>query len=179
MFKSYLKSNEELSMSRLRDHWTSSKSTFLNGSFPASFSLFSSFLCSWQWTNVLYKSLQLTGFELRTSGVGSNRSTSWVTTTVHRKFLWCTISIVPISHACFRKISCTTAKNQDDVLIELKHFFILLTIARWSRSSRFNILAEVRVRVGARNERQGARGWLASKNRIRHAAETDRRTATR
>ena len=41
---------------------------FENGPFPASFSLFSSFLYSLQQTNVLYKKLPMTGFEPRASG---------------------------------------------------------------------------------------------------------------
>ena len=56
---------------------------FKNGLLPASFSLFSSFLYSWQKTNVLYKSLLMATFKLQTSGVGSDRSTNWVTTTAH------------------------------------------------------------------------------------------------
>ena len=52
-----------------------------NGPNPASFSLFSSFHCSWEYTNVLYKSLPMTGFEPQTSGAGSKSSTNWSTTT--------------------------------------------------------------------------------------------------
>ena len=54
---------------------------FKNGPFPASFSLFSSFQYSWQLINIQYKSLLMTGLEPRISGVGSNRSTNWATTT--------------------------------------------------------------------------------------------------
>ena len=38
-------------------------------------------LTSWQKTNVPFKSLPMTGFELRTSGVGSDRSSNWATST--------------------------------------------------------------------------------------------------
>ena len=51
---------------------------FLNGPFPASFSLFSSFrytVDSKQMFNI-NKFLLMTGFEPRTSGIGSNRSTN-------------------------------------------------------------------------------------------------------
>ena len=51
----------------------------LNGLFTASFPLFSSFQYSWQLTNVRYKRWLMTGFELRTSGVGSDCSTNWAT----------------------------------------------------------------------------------------------------
>ena len=33
--------------------------------------------------NVQYKCLPMTGFKLRTSGIGSDRSTNWATTTAH------------------------------------------------------------------------------------------------
>ena len=45
--------------------------------------LFSFFQYSWQKTSVQYKYLPMTGFELRTSGVGSDRSTNWATTTAN------------------------------------------------------------------------------------------------
>ena len=35
--------------------------------------------------NVQYKFLPMTGFEPQTSGVGSDRSTYWATTTAHKK----------------------------------------------------------------------------------------------
>ena len=35
--------------------------------------------------NVRYKFLPMTGFEPRTSGIGSNRSTNWATTTAHKE----------------------------------------------------------------------------------------------
>ena len=49
---------------------------FLDGPFPASFSLFSYFYYSSQYTNILYESLPMAGFEPRTSGVGSNHSSN-------------------------------------------------------------------------------------------------------
>ena len=51
------------------------------GQFPASFTLFSSFLYSWLQTNVLHKSLLITGFKPWTSSVGSDCSTNRATTT--------------------------------------------------------------------------------------------------
>ena len=54
---------------------------FKNGQFPASFSLFPSFQCtvdSKQMFNI-NKFLLMTGFEPRTSGIGSDRSTNWAT----------------------------------------------------------------------------------------------------
>ena len=59
------------------------ESLFLKWAIPASFSLFSSFqntIDSKQMFNI-YKILPMTGFEPRTSGIGSNRSTNWATTT--------------------------------------------------------------------------------------------------
>ena len=58
---------------------------FLNGPSPASFSLFSSFqytVGSKKMFNI-NKFLPMAGFERRTSGIGSDRSTNWATTTVH------------------------------------------------------------------------------------------------
>ena len=54
------------------------KSFFKNGPFPDSFSLFSCFLFNSQ---LVDKTLAVLGFELQISGDGSNRSTSWATTT--------------------------------------------------------------------------------------------------
>ena len=48
------------------------------GPIPATFSFILSFQCSWQW-KVGNIRLRLSGFELRTSGVGSNHSTNWAT----------------------------------------------------------------------------------------------------
>ena len=54
---------------------------FLIGLFAASFfNLFSFFQYSCQQTNVLCKTLPMTGFELRIAGIGSHRSTNWATT---------------------------------------------------------------------------------------------------
>ena len=56
-----------------------------NGPFPASFSLFSSFqftVDSKQMFNIS-KFLPMTKFEPWTSGIGSNHSTNWATTTAH------------------------------------------------------------------------------------------------
>ena len=54
---------------------------FLNGPFTASFFFISSYQYSWQETIALYISLSMTGFEPRTSGIASNHSTNWATTT--------------------------------------------------------------------------------------------------
>ena len=51
---------------------------FKNGPFPASFSLFLSFQYSKQMFNI-NKFLPMTGFESRTSCIGSNHSTNWAT----------------------------------------------------------------------------------------------------
>ena len=51
----------------------------LNGPFPASFSLFSSFQYSWQCT-LFNINFVMTGFESQTSVVGNNRSTNWAAT---------------------------------------------------------------------------------------------------
>ena len=57
------------------------KYTFLNGPFPASFSLFLSFLnCNWQISTIEILYLTL-GFEPRISGIGSDRSANCATTT--------------------------------------------------------------------------------------------------
>ena len=45
------------------------------------FSLFSSLQYSWQWTNALYKFLLMSGFKWQASGVVSDNSTNWATTT--------------------------------------------------------------------------------------------------
>ena len=65
---------------------------FWNGPFPVSFSLFLSFqytVDSIQMFNI-NKFLPMTGFEPRTSGIGSNCSTNWATTTapVEWNFIW-------------------------------------------------------------------------------------------
>ena len=54
-----------------------------NGPFPASFSLFSSFQYTVDSKQMfdINKFLPMTGFKLRTSGIGSDRSTNWATTT--------------------------------------------------------------------------------------------------
>ena len=57
------------------------KKLYKSALFPASFCLFPSFQYSWLYTNVPHKSFPMTGFEPRTSGVGSDRSTNWATTT--------------------------------------------------------------------------------------------------
>ena len=66
----------------------------LNGLFTASFPLFSSFQYSWQLTNVRYKRWLMTGFEPRTSGVGSDCSTNWATIaegySCTNHCVWCT-----------------------------------------------------------------------------------------
>ena len=54
--------------------------SFLNGPFPASFSLFSSFLDT-NWQINTFEILLMSGFELRISGVGSNRSANCAATT--------------------------------------------------------------------------------------------------
>ena len=51
--------------------------------------LFCLFVFSIQLTvNVQYNFLSMTGFELRTSGIGSNHSTNWATTTAQTYFLF-------------------------------------------------------------------------------------------
>ena len=58
---------------------------FSNGPFPASFSVFSSFqytVDSKQMFNI-NKFLPMTGFEPRTCGIGSDRSTNWAITTAY------------------------------------------------------------------------------------------------
>ena len=60
-------------------HW--SNELFLNGPHPASFSLFSSFQFTETNVQCKYKFLPMTGFEPRTSGIGSDRSTNWAKTT--------------------------------------------------------------------------------------------------
>ena len=54
-----------------------------NGPFPASFPLSSSLQYTVDSKQMFYinKFLPMTGFKLRTSGIGSNRSTNWATTT--------------------------------------------------------------------------------------------------
>ena len=54
---------------------------FLNGQFPASFSLFFLFFSIGDSKYVLYDILMTTGFEPWTSGIGSNRSDNWASTT--------------------------------------------------------------------------------------------------
>ena len=62
---------------------------FFNGQSDL-FSLFLTFQFSSQETNVLHKSLPMTGFKPRTSGVKSNHSINWATTTVqnHNIYHW-------------------------------------------------------------------------------------------
>ena len=52
-----------------------------NGPFPATFSLFSSFQYTDDSKQMLYNFLPMTGFEPWTSGIGSDRSSNWATTT--------------------------------------------------------------------------------------------------
>ena len=60
---------------------------FKNGPTPVSFSLFLSLLnCNWQFQNKL---LVLLGFEPQISGVGSDRSANWATTTAHFLVILC------------------------------------------------------------------------------------------
>ena len=63
----------------------------LNGLFLASFSLFSSFQCTVASKQMFYRNkfLKMTGFNLRTSGIRSNHSTNWATTTSLVKKLTC------------------------------------------------------------------------------------------
>ena len=49
---------------------------------------------NWQWWNVLYNNLSMTGFKLRISGVGSDHSTNWATTTALSSFL---LYLTPLS----------------------------------------------------------------------------------
>ena len=76
-----------------------------NGPFPASFSLFSSFQYNWQ-KNVQYKFLPMTGFEPRTSVIGSDRSTNWGTTTAPTKLVsvLCNNSIESLETDCTETI---------------------------------------------------------------------------
>ena len=77
---------------------------FLNGPFLDSFSLFSTFIYSWQkQINVRYKSLQMTGFKLRTSGVRSDCSTNWATTTARPSL----IVIVAVLNECRKRFRFT------------------------------------------------------------------------
>ena len=69
--------------SHLRARYALNTSVFKNGPSPTSFSLFSSFqytVDSKKMFNI-NKFLLMTGFEMRTSGIGSNLSTNWATTT--------------------------------------------------------------------------------------------------
>ena len=58
-----------------------------NGPFLASFSLFSSFQYTVDSKQMFNKFLPMTGFEPRTYGIGSDRSTNWATTTAPNEFL--------------------------------------------------------------------------------------------
>ena len=89
------------------------ESLFLKWAIPASFSLFSSFqntIDSKQMFNI-YKILPMTGFEPRTSGIGSDRSSNWATTTAQD----------PLTFAF--QASGASPKQVDDVemLAEVKH----------------------------------------------------------
>ena len=57
--------------------------------FLASFSFIFVFSIQLTVNNVQYKCLPMTGFEPRTSGIGSDRSTNWATTTAHHLFIYC------------------------------------------------------------------------------------------
>ena len=63
-----------------------------NGLFPASSSLFSSFQNTVDSKQMffVYKFLPMTGFEPQTSGIGSDRSTNWATTTSQLQNLFIT-----------------------------------------------------------------------------------------
>ena len=69
---------------------TASLCLLKNGPFPATFSLFLSFkytVDSKQMFNI-NQFLPMTGFEPRTPGIGSNRSTNWATTTALVMFVY-------------------------------------------------------------------------------------------
>ena len=87
---------------------------FKNGPFPASFFFISVFsIHSWQLTNVQYtnKFLPMTGFEPRTSGIGSSRSTNWATTTAQlfKMFTFILNHWIISKHSVFIYIICFTS----------------------------------------------------------------------
>ena len=64
---------------------------FFKWAIPGLLSLFSFFQYTVDSKQMFYinKFLPMTGFEPRTSGIGSNRSTNWTTTTALIKVFWC------------------------------------------------------------------------------------------
>ena len=88
-----------------------SKNVF-KGPFPASFFFIFFFSLQLTITNVLYKRLPMTGFELWTSGVRSNHSTNWATTTAIKMFT-----------SQFRTGFCLVFKNTNIISSWYLHFF--------------------------------------------------------
>ena len=87
---------------------TDSKSRFLlllkNWPFPASFTLFLSFLHLWS-INVHCKILPMAGFKPCTSGIGRDHSANWATTTAVVYLLFATNNSNPEFEACFVRCS--------------------------------------------------------------------------
>ena len=81
------------------------KVDIVNGPFLASYSLFRLFN-SKQQTRGQYKSLPITGFKPRTSGVGSDRSANWASTTVQVDTFWSFVRsylLQNVNNFCFAK----------------------------------------------------------------------------
>ena len=85
-------------------------SFFKNGPFPASFSIFSSFqytVDSKQMFNI-HKFLPMIGFEPRTSGIRSNRSTNWATQPLPWGCYGCSSPSTKVLHGCRKRTSSTS-----------------------------------------------------------------------
>ena len=93
-----------------------------NGPFPSSF--FFIFIFSIQLTaNVQYKCLPMSGFELRTSGIRSNHSTNWATTTAPFLVLFCYVTASIWKN--FWRVACSSRIfiTKDDKWTYLRRLF--------------------------------------------------------
>ena len=114
------------------------------------FCLFSSFQYSCQYTNVPYKSLPMTGFKPRTSGVGSDRSTNWATTTAQMFcfFVPCTIfslGIIIFSSLIMNKLALFDPSylvRKSFPLLGIKHRVALKSLRLWSGRLDFSALEQ-------------------------------------
>jgi len=101
-----------------------------NGPSPASFSLFSSFqytVGSKQMFNI-NKFLPMTGFEPRTSGIGSDRSTNWATTTAQMSKFSASKYFVKVSNNDWNLEVFSTGRNIFKLFFQNSGFYWKRTV---------------------------------------------------
>ena len=112
--------------------WLAFNTHFLkNGPFPASFSLFLSFQYTVDSKQMfdINKFLPMTGFKPRTSGIGSNHSTNWATTTsLNTHFWWDTLKTVVWMGSFYPNCSLPNIGGAISYPREMSKFSVILTI---------------------------------------------------